>query len=711
MHPHSLLLNQYRGHQCTLPAARSLRGISPPLLQALIGSSLLLAMLPSSEVAGQNVLPEVTVSSTKDKEPLIERESLKWEDRSASDAAEYLHQKPEFSATRIGGTAGTIFLRGLGGPRLGIVMNDSLEEAAANHGTDPATSYIQPDVHDEVTIVKGPNSVLYGSSMGGMVIFRENPKKFEKVDARARLTGGLASFGRRDFTADATVGNPLAQLRGIVNFTRGDNYKDGSGREFFSFFDRRSGKLLATFTPTKDISLELGAEQGDAQVAFPAFSLMGDGIHFKREILSSRFSATNITEKFRKFEVQIFDRDLDHLMDNFTLRPPTVQIINPDPPGPLITNTSRRTVMQAYAGRSARVAATFDVTPKVEAIIGYEHKDEKFRGNNQTAGTFCIATACTTTGVFSPFYDLHTINNSIFSEVTYFLNETVTFKGGIRRGYFHTLSGELRDFLGTTIFTTSHSERNDIINSGFIRGEYEFMPNTVAFISLANGERPASNLERASFNGFNLKKEKNREINIGITVNRLDWSASATVFGSRIDDYILISQGTRSENVDVYRGGFELDVARQITPFWRLFGNVAAMWAQNLTGHGNGSVPLAQTPPLDSRFGAIFQYKTFTATFAGRAVTKQSRIDPGFGNFLGIDNPDPTPGFATAYMSMSWKPVKYAQVSLGIDNLFDLTYYEHLSRRIGDVPPGFVNFGRLNEPGRAFWFRMVINTG
>lgn len=664
------------------------------------------------EAAGHEVLKDVTVSSTRVKEPLVERESLKWESRPSSDAAEHLQQKPEFSATRIGGTAGTIFLRGLGGPRLGIVMNDSLEEAAANHGTDPATSYIQPDAHDEVTIVKGPNSVLYGSSMGGLVIFKEKPKKFEKAGAQARLTGGLGSFGRRDFTGDATVGHPLVQLRGVVNFTRGDNYRDGSGREFFSFFDRRSGKLIATFTPTKDISAEFGAEQGDAQVAFPAFSLMGDGVQFKREILSARFSISNITEKFHKLEVQLFDRNLDHLMDNFTLRPATVQIINPDPPGPLITNTSRRTLMQAYSGRSARVAATFDVTPHLETIIGYEHKDEKFRGNNRTAGTFCIAAACTTTGVFSPFYDLHTINNSVFSEATYFFNDSFTVKGGFRRGYFHTVSGELRDFLGTTIHPTSHSGRNETINSAFIRGEYEFMPDTIAYVSLANGERQASNLERASFDGFSLKKEKNREINIGLTVNRPLWTASATVFGSRIDDYILISQGTRSENIDVYRGGFELDLARQITPFWRLFGNVAGMWAQNLTGHGkNGSVPLAQTPPLDSRFGAIFQYRTFTATFAGRAVTRQRRIDPGFGNFLGIDNPDSTPGFATAYMSMSWKPVKFAQLSLGIDNLFDHTYYEHLSRRIGDVPPGFVNFGRLNEPGRAFWFRIVLNTG
>ncbi|MBA4144085.1 MAG: TonB-dependent receptor [Nitrosospira sp.] len=685
------------------PSSRSSAGCQIPALACL------LLTLFMGEAAGEHeVLPEVNVSSTRVKEPLVEKESLKWTTRPSSDAADFLRQKPEFSSAKIGGTAGTIFLRGLGGPRLGIVMNDSLEEAGANHGTDPATSYIQPDAHDHITVVKGPNSVLYGSSMGGLVIFNETPKKFDKPGMHTRVIGGMGSFGRRDFTADATVGNPLVQLRGVVTFTRGDNYRDGSGREFFSFFKRNSNKLIATFTPTSDITAEISAEQGDAQVAFPAFSLMGDGVEFKRQILGSRFTVANISEKFRKVEFQLFDRNLDHHMDNFTLRPVTVDILSPDPPGPLITNTNRRTLMQLFRGRSARAVATFDVNEATEAIIGYEHKDEKFAGNNQTVGTLCIITACNTNTVLAPFYDLHTVNNSIFSEVTHLVNPTTTLKLGLRRDYFHTQAGELRTFLGAPL-DTSNSQRNDTTNVAFIRIEKEFLPAAVAFLSLANGERPASNLERASFAGFDLRKEKNREANMGLSLNRPTWQGSVTVFGSRIDDFILISQGTRSENVDVHRIGAELDFAKQLTPFWRLVGSLAWVRAENLTGHGNGSVPLAQTPPLDSRFGVTYQHGTISATFGGRAVSRQDRIDPGFGNSLGIDNPDPTPGFATASMAMSWKPVKQAQLSLGIDNIFNLTYYEHLSRRIGDVPPGFVNLGRLNEPGRAFWFRAVLN--
>lgn len=648
------------------------------------------------------MLREINVSSTRAKEPLVERESLKWTTRPSSDAAEYLHQKPEFSATRIGGTAGTIFLRGLGGPRLGIIVNDSPEEAAANHGTDPATSYIQPDAHDHVTMVKGPNSVLYGSSMGGMVIFNETPKKFDKPGVRGRAVGGIGSFGRRDLTVDATVGAPLVQLRGVVNFSRGDNYKDGSGNVVPSFFHRNSNKLIATFTPTSNISAEFSAEQGDAQMAFPTFSLMGDGVEFKRQILGSRFTARNITDKFRKLEVQFYDRDLDHLMDNFTLRPPPVRPIGP---GATLTDLSSST--QQFRGRSARMVATVDLTPTTEAIIGYEHKDDKTFGSNLRSSIVCFPPCITTPSVFSPFYDLHTIANSLFSEVTHFVNPVTTIKFGLRRDYFHTQAGELNTFLGAPL-DTSNGQRTDITNSAFVRVEKEFLPAMVAFVALANGERPASNLERASFNGFNLAKEKNREINIGLTATRPTWQGSVTVFGSRINDYILIYLGTSSANVDVDRVGAEFDLTKQITPNWRLFGNLAWIRAQNLMGHGHGSVPLAQTPPLDSRFGAIFQQGTFSLTLAGRVVMKQDRIDPDFGNSIGLDNRGTTPGFETANVSMSWKPLKQVQVSMGVDNIFNRDYFEHLARNMGGTI-GALAVGRIHEPGRAVWFRMIFN--
>src|SRR5690348_9419352 len=103
--------------------ASSLRRLFPtrPLSSLSIGMMLIVIAL-AGEVDAQEVLREINISSSRVKDPLIESESLKWTMRPSSDAADFLRQKPEFSSAKIGGTAGTIFLRGLGGPRLGIVM-------------------------------------------------------------------------------------------------------------------------------------------------------------------------------------------------------------------------------------------------------------------------------------------------------------------------------------------------------------------------------------------------------------------------------------------------------------------------------------------------------------------------------------------------------------------------------------------------------------
>jgi iron complex outermembrane receptor protein len=44
-------------------------------------------------------------------------------------------------------------------------------------------------------------------------------------------------------------------------------------------------------------------------------------------------------------------------------------------------------------------------------------------------------------------------------------------------------------------------------------------------------------------------------------------------------------------------------------------------------------------------------------------------------------------------------------VTAGIDNLFDRTYAEHLSRS-GAAVAGFEQTTRVNEPGRTIWLKL-----
>jgi len=55
-----------------------------------------------------------------------------------------------------------------------------------------------------------------------------------------------------------------------------------------------------------------------------------------------------------------------------------------------------------------------------------------------------------------------------------------------------------------------------------------------------------------------------------------------------------------------------------------------------------------------------------------------------------------------------YRPGGRLQLNAGIDNLFDRTYAEHISRTGAFAPVGFVPTERVNEPGRTIWARVSL---
>jgi iron complex outermembrane receptor protein len=74
---------------------------------------------------------------------------------------------------------------------------------------DPPTSYIAPESYDKVTVIKGPQTVLYGpGASAGTVLFEREAPRFDKpgVHMDASLVGG--SNGRNDENLEVTAGTP-----------------------------------------------------------------------------------------------------------------------------------------------------------------------------------------------------------------------------------------------------------------------------------------------------------------------------------------------------------------------------------------------------------------------------------------------------------------------------------------------------------------------
>lgn len=87
-------------------------------------------------------------------------------------------------------------------------------------------------------------------------------------------------------------------------------------------------------------------------------------------------------------------------------------------------------------------------------------------------------------------------------------------------------------------------------------------------------------------------------------------------------------------------------------------------------------------------------------------VAAQNRVDPDKGNIVGQDI-GPTGGFSTVSMNVGYKPAAGVALFAGVDNLFDRTYAEHISRS-GATIAGFEQTLRINEPGRTLWLRAQV---
>ena len=80
----------------------------------------------------------------------------------ASDGADYLKTIPGFSAVRNGGVNGDPVFRGMFGSRLKLLSNGGEMLGACPNRMDSPSSYISPDTFDKLTVIKGPQTVLWG---------------------------------------------------------------------------------------------------------------------------------------------------------------------------------------------------------------------------------------------------------------------------------------------------------------------------------------------------------------------------------------------------------------------------------------------------------------------------------------------------------------------------------------------------------------------
>jgi iron complex outermembrane receptor protein len=638
----------------------------------------------------------------------------------AHDGADVLKSVPGFSVIRKGGTDGDPVLRGLAGSRLGVQVDGECIFGGCGNRMDPPTAYVFPAAYDRITIVKGPQTVLHGpGNSAGVVLFERDTRRPGSREVSLYTSATAGSFGRFDGALDARAATPLVQARLSATNTRADDYRDGAGREVHSSYHRWSANANAAWTPDAQTTLEYSTARSDGEAAYADRAM--DGVKFDRANQGLHFERTALTPLIASLEARVYRNYVDHVMDNYSLRrfAPSAAMS-----GRAVSNPDRLTT-----GGLAQLILTPTATARVTVGLDTQRNTHSVRSTSNESG--------------DPFGAKARLRDAEFRQAGAFAETAVTLAPAQRlyagARFDHWRATDPRATVALSMMSTAANpsagrSRSSDLASGFARYEHDLGASaTTLFAGLGRVQRfpdyweLIKNESAASVSAFGTRPETTTQIDAGALYRRGSVQLSLSAFGSQIDDFILVQNNvaklaaapamgdmggvpvattraaTLTRNVDAATWGGEADLGWRFAEHWKLDASLAYVRGKNATD----ARPLAQLPPLETRIGLAYSQRAWSAGALLRLVAAQDRIAVNQGNIVGQDL-GRTPGFGVAALHASWRVSTWARLSAGVDNVFDRTYAEHISRA-GSMVPGFVQTARVNEPGRFLWLKCDVS--
>ena len=618
-------------------------------------------------------LPEIVVTGYRSASPLtiVTDPRRPRQPIPAADGGGYLKSIPGFSVVRKGGIGGDPMMRGMGGSRMVMQMDGMSMAGGCPNRMDPTATYAFPETYSRIIVNKGPQSVRYGASIAGSVIFERETERFEKPGVRGNISLMGASNHRFDEIVDVTAGGKEGYARFIQTRNYSQDYKDGDGNRIHSGYGRHSLSGIIGLTPDRDTLFEVAYDSSRGWGKF-AHGMM-DGSKFDRDSWAVKFERAHMSPVVEKLTLNFNHADIDHLMDNYTYRR-----------GMMGTDVKRRQY-------SVRAVADLKFSPRTTGAVGIELAQQEH--------AFARAMKNMPRAPFST--DMTIKNLGMFFEYSREMKERDRLKAGLR---WDRTTDHYHPYRGWQSGTTT-----DNMMSGFIRWEHTAKSQPLTFyIGLGHAERPADYWE--AYHTWNVhhnlstrpKKERNTQLDLGWVYGGEKNSGSLSLFYSHVQDFILRRPANDYANVNARLYGFEADYTHSFSDAFSMNAALAYTRGDDRTN----DAPLPQIAPLEANLTAKYARGKTEANAVWRLVARQNRFHKGYGSVTGTDS-GAAGGFGILSLSLAYRPDTNITFSLGVDNLFNKTYSEFVNHtELADVA-GFAppSKAHINEPGRTVWFK------
>ena len=604
----------------------------------------------------------------------------------ASDGADYLQSIVGFSAVNSGaGTNGDVTFRGMFGSRIKILTDGTENLGACPSRMDSPTSYISPESYDQITVIKGPQTVQYANTgSAATVIFERSPEQFkDDKNYRGQTSVLMGSFDRLDQNIEVAAGDEQKYIRLNTNRSVSGSYKDGNGTIVPSDWERWNADLALGWTPDENTWVELNGGKADAEAVYAGRAM--DGSKFARESLGLKLEKKNISDVIQKIEAQVNYNFNDHVMDNYSLREFQA---SPMMSMPMASNVARKTL-------NARMAMTNEWN-KLQLITGIDSQNNQHTKRNGSLMTPYQNQSRTK--------DMEFQSVGAFGELSYQLSDNNKLVSGLRLDQVNVEAVESNQERKETLpsafvrFENHHPEHDDgktYIGVGYV----ERMPDYWELFSPKTGNGNTNTFK-------SIDTEKTLQLDLGYQHEHGNLSSWVSAYTGLIQDFILTKYNANDQaetrNVDAVIAGAEAGIGYQFSD--AIQADVSAMyaWGENTTDN----TPLPQISPLEARVNLRYIQDNYTLGAYWRLVDGQNRISEREGNIVGYDVKK-SAGFGALSLNGTYHITNGVDLSVGVDNVLDRTYAEHLNK-MGSSGFGFAANEQFNNIGRNYWARVSM---
>ena len=655
--------------------------------------------LPASAFAEEYRLSDVTVTAHA-YDATLARTSIPVTGPSGDDihdAASWLNQAAGASVVYNGQQTGIVQLHGLFNERVKVRVDGmEITPACPNH-MDPPLHYAPIDSLGKLEVIAGITPVSQGGdSIAGTVIAESAAPQFNDMAGYQplfKLHGGYASAG------DATnLGVELGAASQDTSLSyRGErldanDYRNPNGIVRDSgYTTTRHDAVLARKIETGELRLDAG-RHNTRDAGTPALPM--DMIRDDADKVALGYQGDF---GFGAVEARAYWHDIEHLMDNYSLRPSTG--------------------MKMFAPASSRDTGVTLATRIGSTRLGLEYRMNDFNSYQQNAMTAARQ---------DMFRDSSRDRLGVYGEWQGALAADWTLQAGVRGDMVRMDTGNILYGYSPTSnatrlvqadFNAIRHARTDYSMDVTLLARYKASPVSVYEFGLAQKTRSPSTLERylwssaqssagqadgySYLGNINLKPEVSHQISVGVQLKTGAWAFKPGVYYNRVSDYIqgastaVILSGKpvlQYQNVNAELYGFDGSVAYQLDQNIGLGGILSYVRGKN-TDNGDNLYRIA---PLSTRLYADYQTGAWSHRAELNLAARQDKVSA-------YNQEQPTSGYGVVNLRTRWQANKSFRLSAGVENLFDKIYYDHLGgiNRVlaSSVPVG----GQLPGMGRSFY--------